>query len=179
MSGLSIHLKYLRYVIRHKWFVFQAGLKTGAPIWRLIVHDWSKFLPCEWIPYARFFYGDFPDAAVTGRFVVDFGHNPRDFKDVVAAEFDEAWLHHQHMSPHHWQHWLLREDSGNTKALQMPEHFVREMVADWAGAGKAITGRWEVAEWYGKNKDKMVLHERTRDYVEGLLLTHFAAEEKP
>jgi hypothetical protein len=43
--------------VRHKWFVLLAGLKTGAPLWRLIIHDWSKFTPAERGPYVRPFYG--------------------------------------------------------------------------------------------------------------------------
>jgi len=42
----------------------------------------------------------------------------------------------------------------------MPEHFVREMIADWCGAGRAITGEWEVLDWYEKNREKMALMER-------------------
>jgi hypothetical protein len=39
------HVRYLSYVVRHKWFVLLAGIKTGAPLWRLLIHDWSKFAP--------------------------------------------------------------------------------------------------------------------------------------
>lgn len=148
---MNAHLRYLSYVIRHKWFVLVAGLRTGAPLWRLLIHDWSKFLPSEWGPYVRWFYG--PEPAV-----------------VKAAAFDRAWLHHQHANPHHWQHWILREHDGGTKTLAMPEHFAREMVADWMGAGRAITGRWEVAEWYAKNREK-ILHPSTRALVRRLLGT--------
>lgn len=170
-----MHLKYLRYILRHKWFVFQAGLRTGTPLWRLLVHDWSKFLPSEWFPYARYFYGNFPDAKETGRMMIDFGHNPRDFKDVVEAEFGVAWLLHIHRNPHHWQHWILREDSGATIPLRMPEDCVREMVADWAGAGMAIRGEWEVDAWYKRNKDNIVLHHDSRFFAESLVALYFAA----
>jgi len=43
------------------------------------------------------------------------------------------------------------------------------MVADWMGAGRAITGRWETKEWYGKNKGNMLLHPETRKMVEDVL----------
>lgn len=56
-------------------------------------------------------------------------------------------------------------------ALRMPERLVREMVADWMGAGRAITGRWEVGVWYAANADKMVLHVATRARVEELLVS--------
>ena len=51
----------------------------------------------------------------------------------------------------------------------MPRKYVEEMVADWAGAGKAITGKWDIAEWYASNKDKMILHPETRIMVEDLV----------
>ena len=43
------------------------------------------------------------------------------------------------------------------------------MVADWAGAGRAITGQWDVYNWYYKNKDFILLEEQTRIRVEKLL----------
>ena len=200
---MRAHLKYLSYVLRHKWFVLLAGLRVGAPLWRLLVHDWTKFLPCEWGPYVEKFYG----RARVGQRVAGVADNsgfsgvvrktrpstspgkvdcfieptdgiqPRPWwawsyeveRPAVDAAFDRAWLHHQHANPHHWQHWVLREDSGAVKALPMPEHFVREMVADWMGAGRAITGKWEAAEWYTKNAGKMTLHPDTRARVESLL----------
>ena len=53
--------------------------------------------------------------------------------------------------------------------IHSPEKYIREMVADWMGAGLAITGRMEVIEWYGKNATKMLLHPRSRARVEELL----------
>jgi hypothetical protein len=62
----------------------------------------------------------------------------------------------------------LRKSDG-AKALPIPQPLVCEMVADWMGAGRAITGRWEVGEWYDENKDKIVLEEGTRCRVELLI----------
>jgi hypothetical protein len=129
-----------------------AGRKLGVPLWRLLIHDWSKFLPDEWGPYASFFYDGDPTPA-------------------RRKAFDRAWLKHQHRQPHHWQHWILRLDDGATHELEIPEVFVREMVADWMGAGRAITGRWEVADWYDRQREKLVLERCTRDRVEHLIRT--------
>lgn len=148
---MKAHLRYLRYVLRHKWFVLVAGLKVGAPVWRLLIHDWSKFMPIEWSAYVGKFYGSSPSSA------------------AVDLAFDRAWLHHQHANPHHWQHWVLREDDGATKLLRIPESFLREMVADWMGAGRAITGRWEATDWYVKNRDRIQLDRGSRVRVERLL----------
>ncbi len=145
------HVAYLRYIIRHKWFVFVASRKTGCSIYRAIVHDLSKFLPSEWVPYANTFY-----TKQGGK------------QYIPHLDFDKAWLHHQHCNKHHWQHWILQEDDGDIKHLEMPEKYVREMVADWAGAGKAITGKWEVKEWYANN-NKMNIHGNTLKLIEVLL----------
>jgi len=154
------HWSYLQYVLRHKWFVFLAGLKTGAPLWRLIIHDWSKFLPCEWGPYVRSFYN---------RDGSKRDWKTRDPWDKV--EFDWAWNHHQKSNDHHWQYWLLTNDSDDPKhrPLMMPEECVREMVADWMGAGRAITGKWDALNWYGQNQGKILLHELTRSQVREIL----------
>lgn len=141
------HLRYARYLAVHKWFVLIAGLKVGAPLWRLLIHDWSKLTPAEWGPYVRRFY---------------------DKERERPGEFDSAWRHHQEHNPHHWQFWL-RGNGYEPAPTLMPEHFAREMVADWMGAGRAITGCWEVAEWYDKNAEKMVLHPATRAYVEKII----------
>lgn len=60
-------------------------------------------------------------------------------------------------------------DRGDVVAIQMPKKYALEMVADWMGAGRAISGRWECAEWYEKNKDKIILHHGTRAVVEYIL----------
>lgn len=168
-GGVRAHFRYLSYVVRHKWFVLVAGLQTRAPLWRLLIHDWSKLTPAEWFAYVQAFYGRdieyYREAARRGVWLT----GPRGHAWRNGSAFDKAWLHHQHRNPHHWQHWLLREDDGPTKALRMPEKFVREMVADWMGAGRAITGRWGCSEWYAANAEKIVLHDETRAEVEALI----------
>ena len=81
------HWQYLKYVLRHKWFVFQAGLKIGVPIFILIFHDWDKFLPDEWFPYARTFYKS---------------NGEKHYENSI--EFARAWMKHQHRNKHHWQY---------------------------------------------------------------------------
>ena len=155
------HWRYAKYLARHKWFVFVAGLRHGVPLWRLVIHDWSKFMPCEWFPYAKSFYGPQPRTTST------------------KLAFDAAWLHHQHFNPHHWQHWVLREDSGDTKIIAMPVNFAVEMIADWCGAGRAITGKWEAWTWYEKNKERIMLHPETRLLIEAVLRFERKAKEQP
>ena len=48
------------------------------------------------------------------------------------------------------------QDNDPNYPIPMPEKYAREMVADWAGAGRAITGKWETLEWYEKNQEKIL-----------------------
>jgi len=166
---MIIYFKYLNYVIRHKWFVFIECCKVGK-IWRGIWHDMSKFRPDEFIPYARYFYGDWPDYNSIKKHLSWYPYKYT--KEAIQEAFDLAWLKHQHRNPHHWQYWVLREDDGGTKLIDMKSEYVDEMLADWKGAGRAITGKNDPAEyrtWYLKNYNKIKLSENIRIVVDNLL----------
>jgi hypothetical protein len=63
----------------------------------------------------------------------------------------------------------------------MSEKYLCEMVADWWGAGRAITGKWDAVGWYSK-QSQIQLHERTRAGVESLLAVtdrHFNPQPQP
>jgi hypothetical protein len=157
------HWQYLKYIARHKWFVFLAACRLGIP-WLGLIHDLSKLRPDEWQPYKRYFYGKWPKVSEmsAGEKSVYFGRT----QEVVDAEFDEAWLAHIHRNKHHWQYWVLREDSGAVKCLPMPHRYVLEMLADWIGAGKAQGYGNNTLDWYAKNRAKMQMHPTTREWVE-------------
>lgn len=88
------YFAYFKTVNKHRWFVFQEARKLGIPFLGLI-HDWSKYLPSEFIPYARYFNGGYAR-----------GEQP----DDVKLAFDFAWLHHQRWNKHHWQSYVLHND---------------------------------------------------------------------
>ncbi len=106
------HWKYLKYVLRHKWFVFVECLKLGVPIWFAIFHDWSKFLPSEWRAYADYFYGEKVQAPRNAMITNSEGKLVPHMvaSDEVKADFNRAWNAHQKRNKHHWQYWLLRMD---------------------------------------------------------------------
>ncbi len=160
---MTKYVQYLSYIFRHKWFVFIECCKFGM-IWLGIIHDWSKFLPSEFIPYAKHFYGDKESDIKKGRDETGY-YKAGDTGDVL---FDFAWLLHQKRNKHHWQWWILPEDDGGTKLFSMPDKYRKEMLADWRGAGKA-QGTPGTKAWYDKNKDKMQLSLRTRYWIEGRL----------
>jgi hypothetical protein len=165
---MRAHLKYASYVLRHKWYVFLACCELGI-WWRGIIHDWTKFLPCEWFPYVAYFNGPkYPSWRTLYGDVRQQECAAGRTKEAVRDAFDRAWLHHQHTNKHHYQHWVLRNDDGDTRILQMPDVYMREMVADWRGAGRAL-GKPDTAAWYQHNRDHILLHPTTRFSVECFL----------
>jgi hypothetical protein len=150
---------YLKALLRHKWFVFLEACKLGIPFLG-IVHDISKFLPDEFIPYARFFYGEYEGLK----------------KEVVKEDFDRAWLKHLHRNKHHWQRWLLINDNGiviqypektfkQVEPQNIPPRYLSEMIADWRGAGRAY-GNPDTKRWYLKNRNNIILHPVSQILVE-------------
>jgi len=160
---MNKYYKYLKYVLKHKWYVFQECFKVGL-IWRGIMHDMSKFLPSEFIPYARYFNGKYFTEEYCVK-VENIGVSTRPSQDDIKRAFAVAWLKHIHINKHHWQYWLLSKDDGSTKILEMPIKYVFEMICDWRGAGKAIHGKDETLEWYEANKEKMLLSGEARRCV--------------
>ena len=146
------HLKYLRYILLHKWYVFIGCCKLGIPLQGLI-HDISKFRPSEWFPYAESFYGD------KTRYTVKQ-------KRAVKGNMKLAWLIHYHRNPHHWKYWCFIDGANKLIAADMPLRYRKEMLADWRSVGMTLYGYDNTKEWYEKRKDKMILHENTRLWLE-------------
>ena len=115
-------------------------------------HDDSKWCMREYVGYDACFYGEADEDA-----------------------FNRAWLHHIHNNPHHWQHWLLMNDDGKYREpdkvipLEMPEVCALEMVADWWSFSWRSGDLSEVFGWYEDHKDDMILHPKTREFVESVL----------
>lgn len=148
-------IKYLKYLLKHKWLVFTIGLKLNVPVWQLIKHDWSKFLPSIFRAY-------------TSSLV--YGYNYKNWPEEVRNKFDLAFLKHRNWECyHHWQSFIVIHDSGSQKALDIPDRYLREMLADWISAGMAKNGRVDIKDWYNKRKDKILLHPNSRRKLEVLL----------
>jgi hypothetical protein len=137
--------KYFWLTVKHKWFVFRAGLKVGAKLRDLITHDLSKFRWSELPHYGRQFFGKADD--------------PKGFIN--------CWLRHQNRNRHHWEYWIPRTGHNrceppypDMKPIPMPERYVREMVADWLGASRAYEGKWPGAQWPWLEKNWLKIQER-------------------
>jgi hypothetical protein len=155
------YFKFLGYLILHKWFVFLECCRLGVP-WRGLTHDLSKFLPGEFIAYAGCFY--------------ETHHGNEEIKTPASEEssYALAWLVHQKRNRHHWQWWVLYGEENGPAAVPMKDQYIKEMVADWWGAGRA-QGQPDIIAWYRANREKMLLHPSTRRKVEHLLLYYRTA----
>jgi hypothetical protein len=164
------YLKYLNYLLRHKWYVGIECWKRGLYLYAF-THDLSKFSLDELVPYTNYFYGK-GNNITRGRNKTGY-YKPTDTGDKA---FDFAWLLHQKRNKHHWQWWILPEDDGGFKVLEMPVKYRTEMLCDWIGAGKA-QGHFspktdlllETRNWWRANNHKMTLHPKTRIYFLKLL----------
>ena len=74
---------YFKYILEHKKNVFVECRKTKGMWWRGITHDLSKFLPCEFVPYTKKFYGG----------------------SYEEEEFQKALEHHYKNNSHHWNYY--------------------------------------------------------------------------
>jgi Family of unknown function (DUF5662) len=165
---LRTHARYLRYVLLHKWWVFWWGLKLGVPSWTLLAHDMSKFSKEEWGPYARWFYTCAPDGrewyAVYKEAIARHpgcASEPWWSARHLKADFDQAWSHHKQHNKHHPEYW----SDGLNQPMDIPDVFIREMVADWFGAGYA-KGNYDIMGWYVASGHKLPMSLNTRERAE-------------
>lgn len=139
-----MYWKYLKYLLGHKWNVGIECLKMGMFI-HAFTHDLSKFLPSEFGPYARNF----------------FGKQKGDHAQLKAIfDFEKAWLSHQRRNKHHWDYWV--QPAG--PIVPMPTKHVKQMVVDWRGMSRKLGDTAE--NYYQGEKGEMIMHYATTKRVE-------------
>ena len=119
---------------------------------RMEAHDASKSDKEEYEPYAEWFYGDHPDEG--------------EEKDA----FDLAWVHHQNLNDHHWQYWVLIQDTSEPKylSLDMSKEAIYEMLCDWHSFS-AKDPESTAYSWYNNNKENMLLSDNTIETIDSLI----------
>lgn len=146
------NLKYLWYVIRHKWFVFLECYKLGIP-WLGIIHDLSRLYPDEFFAYAA-----------------SAPYDKENKPEIIATAFEYAWNNHQHRNKHHFEYWIHFDfHTHKERLLPVPDKYRREMLSDWYGAARARGNTGTPKDWYTKNRKDILLHPLTRDWIENKL----------
>ena len=150
---MNKYISYLKYIIEHKINVGIECFKMGL-YFHAFTHDLSKFLPSEFIPYAKFFYE-------TNR---EKNYNTKDENNI---NFQKGWLFHQKRNKHHWNYWVSVTRKNEVIPIEMPTKYVKQMIADWNGMARKFGG--STSEYYLKNKGNMILHEKTIEKIEIIL----------
>ena len=136
-------LKYLLYVLEHKWNVFKVAVSKGMFI-HAFTHDLSKLSGSEFLPYAKYFYKN----------KINHKH-----------EFEMAWRHHYYNNPHHWQYWLSRDEK--KEPAEIPYKYIKQMVVDWEAMSLKFGDT--AKDYYLKNKNDIKLTNSTRIILENEL----------
>ena len=153
--GIRLEVEYLKYVVKHKYYVFIECCKLGIPVLGAL-HDLHKFTYSEIKGFENYDEDLFIlDAA--GIFHL---------AKFATKRADRAWAIHKRVSKHHWQYWVMPDEDipGRILVSEMPMKYRKEMLADWRGAAKASGN--EVGKWYEKFRDRIILGPKTRDWID-------------
>lgn len=117
-------------------------------------HDVSKNRPEEYYPYDDYFY---------------LKKDNRSHE--VVERFNKAFLLHMHANPHHWQYWVLTDDSkgDGEKLIEMPLNYIFEMICDWWSFSWRNGDLTSIFKWWDEHKDWIRLHKRSRKVVNYIL----------
>lgn len=147
---MNKYIKYLLYMLEHKKNVFKTCWKKGLYI-HAFTHDLSKFRPSEFIPYARYFYGDYPPNAL----LKNIGYKNIKTEEMVKEEFNKAWRLHYKRNKHHPEHW---------KGRDIPCKYITQIVCDLEAMSLKFGGTAQ--EYYLKNYYKWDITRETRFRLE-------------
>lgn len=114
----------------------------------ILLHDDTKTIPSQYDAYDKYLYGS--------------------HSDTTEQEYRYAKLEHYNTNQHHWQYWILRDETGNI-ILDMPYEYIIEMICDWWSFSWQKGDLFQIFDWYEEHKKKIKLSKRTRDTVEDIL----------
>lgn len=146
-------MKHFWYIVRHKWFVMIECFKMGL-IWQGITHDLDKFRIGYFKSYKEYegskgYKSQLPETL---------------YPKTGSRALNKEILRHKKRSPHHWQYYCY----GRKEPSPIPDKYIKEMVCDWIGAGKA-RGRKDLMGWYLESKDLMVINNDTKEKLNNFI----------
>ncbi len=148
-------IQHFKLISHHKWIVFKLCCKVGLP-WRGLLHDLSKYSPTEFKEGIKYYVGS---------------HSP-----ITEAKKDkgysEAWLHHRGRNKHHFEYWT--DHYAPEVNPIMPYPYAAEMICDKLAAsiiyeGESWTKEFELSYWEEKEKNKVAMHPKMRDFVTAVM----------
>ena len=154
---MNKYWKYLLYVLEHKKNVFKTCWKKGLYL-HAFTHDLSKFMPDEFIPYARHFYGSYPSEAVLNTVSCIKNKSKTLTKEKVERRFNKAWELHYKRNKHHPEHWVGKN---------MKRNNIEQMICDLEAMSLKFGGSAQA--YYLNNYNKWEITKNTRLGIENAL----------
>ena len=154
---MNKYWKYLLYVLEHKKNVFKTCWKKGLYL-HAFTHDLSKFMPDEFIPYARHFYGSYPSEAVLNTVSCIKNKSKTLTKEKVERRFNKAWELHYKRNKHHPEHWVGKN---------MKRNNIEQMICDLEAMSLKFGGSAQA--YYLNNYNKWKITKNTRLGIENAL----------
>ncbi len=127
---------YAKYLAGHKYVVAKEGIKLGLPTGQMLAHDWSKFTPGMYGPYAKYF----------------FGSPAKQNHDEWRVQVDK----HFNLEKHHL----------DKIGLDKPIKYELESVMDWYSVYKNTGGTLEFEIWWNAHKMNFVATGKITQEVE-------------
>lgn len=124
-----------------------------------LMHDMSKYSPTEFWVGAKYYQGT---------------RSPNE-AEREAYGYSVAWLHHKGRNRHHFEYWTdYNPVTKLVEPVEMPVKYVKEMFCDRVAASKIYMGDKYTndapLEYFMKAKARRVIHPKTSDLLEELLV---------
>lgn len=155
---------HFKTITEHKILVMQHCFRVG--LYRQgLMHDLSKYAWTEFRTGVRYYDGTQSPNTV----------------ERIETGISEAWLHHKGRNKHHYEYWIdySVKKPGTLTGCRMPYRYVAEMFCDRVAASKVYKGKQytdaSAYEYFAPNKDKLLMHEKTRQ--ETLFLLEMLRDE--
>lgn len=160
-------IKHFIVITRHRHMVmgycFRSGLYRQG-----LLHDLSKYSPSEFFPSVKYY--------ANGK----YSPNANERKD---KGYSSAWLHHKGRNKHHCEYWFdFSNEEGKYVPVEMPDRYIAESVCDRIAASKNYNrknfNRQFVLDYFLKEKDRLVMHQKTKEKMQKLLELYVEKGEK-
>ena len=150
---------HFKTITRHKILVAKGCFKLGL-YYQGIMHDMSKYSPTEFLVGVKYYQG------------TESPNNAERMEEGISM----SWLHHKGRNKHHFEYWIdysLNPGEGMV-GMEMPTQYVVEMFVDRIAASRnymkdAYTDA-SALEYYKKGCHKYIMHPKTADLLEKLLV---------
>ncbi len=151
------YIKYFKYIVEHKINIYKAGIKhnRGKYLKYCLFHDISKFNTKEFIPYARYFYGNYISNTVLNNVHNIKNKSKIKTKEDVKYDFNKALVHHYKHNKHHWQYWIGKD---------IPGKYIHQIIIDFMAMGIKFNNTAQ--EYYLKNYFNINLTYKSRLLLE-------------